>query len=121
MDTAVAFICALLSSVGVGGGNLFIIYLTLIKDLDQQSAQALNMIFYISASAVSLLFHIYKRRINKSALSVAWLPCILGCITGSITALSVNADKLRIYFGIFMILAGGYSLINNIIQCSKNK
>ena len=69
MTEIVSFICAILCGLGLGGGNLLVVYLTRIAGFDQQSAQGLGLIFFVSSTAVCLVIHAVKKRINKSTQS----------------------------------------------------
>ena len=46
-DIIISFICALLAGMGVGGGGILIIYLTLFKNLPQATAQGINLLFFV--------------------------------------------------------------------------
>ena len=54
MKIAIAsFIIALLSGMGIGSGGLLVIYLTLLEKVPQLTAQGINLLFFIFASASS--------------------------------------------------------------------
>ena len=54
---AVSFATGIFASLGLGGGMILIIYLTLFAGVPQLQAQGLNLVFFIPIAAVSLYFH----------------------------------------------------------------
>jgi len=110
-DALCAFIMGGLSGMGIGGGGLLVIYLTLVKGTDQLSAQGLNLYFFVFASCAALFVHCRKRKINYPlALSLALfgMPCAL---FGSYLANLLHPELLKKAFGIMLIIAGGISLL----------
>ena len=45
---------ALVTSLGMGGGAVLLLYLTAVKGMDQLEAQGLNLLFFIPVAVVSL-------------------------------------------------------------------
>lgn len=110
-DMAAAFIVAAMSGLGIGGGGLLIIYLTLIKGIGQIEAQGINLLFFLFASGSSILIHLKKRKINFKLLMILIIFGITGSIAGSMTANAVNPSIIRNIFGIFLIASGGMTLL----------
>ena len=56
-----SFIAALLTgifaSMGVGGGMILIIYLTVFGGFDQLAAQGINLIYFIPIALLSVILH----------------------------------------------------------------
>jgi uncharacterized membrane protein YfcA len=120
-DALAAFLIGALSGMGVGGGGLFVIYLTLIKGVAQIEAQGLNLYFFLIASGASLLVHTVKRNIDhRLVLALAALG-IPSAIFGSSLASRVHPDTVRLVFGIMLVAAGGISLYTTAVSLWKNK
>ena len=121
IDIISAFFMGALSGMGIGGGGLLVIYLTLIRGSDQISAQGINLYFFVFASIAALFVHCRKRRINYKAvllLSSFGMPVsLLGGLLASVT----DPYLLRKFFGIMLILAGGISLFRMAIPYIRNK
>ncbi len=108
---------------GLGGGGLLVVYLTLVKNADQVVAQALNLLFYILAATSSTLSQREKtdKALIRSAVfcSAVALP---GAYLGSVVRGSISDGALRIFFGIFLIIAGvtfGVSSIKKLRAAKK--
>lgn len=93
-----------LAGLGVGGGSLLILWLTLILGIDSGTASTINLLFFITAaSAVSLL-----RWKNGTLHFKKILPAIL---SGSICAALVSLLARQIDSSIIEKLFGGLLLI----------
>ena len=113
LDITVAFLCSLLAGMGVGGGGLLIIYLTLIKNMPQDTAQGINLAFFVVSMALSLIIHIKTRSVYKSILPIALPFCIMGGILGSVLASHIHTQTLKLFFGFFLIICGIISLVKS--------
>ena len=114
MQTVIAALAiALLSGMGVGSGGLLVIYLTLVENTPQLTAQGLNLLFFLFASAASLIVHITKRKIFGGAVLVMGACGIIGSLLGSFVAAHIPADLLGKIFGAMLVISGVMSLKKN--------
>ena len=119
-----AFIVAILSGLGVGGGGLFVIYLALFTDIPQLQIQGINLAFFLFSSTASLLVHLTKRKILWSAVAIMSASGIVGTIFGSMLSIGIDGDVLKKIFGAMLIVSGILSLKNsfrNTLKKQKNK
>lgn len=105
-----AFIIAALSGMGVGGGGLFVIYLSLFTDTPQLIAQGMNLLFFLFSAGASVTVHIKERHIYFVAVGIMAAAGIVGSLLGAYTAGLVNQSLLRKIFGIMLIISGILSL-----------
>ncbi len=105
-----AFLIAALSGMGVGGGGLFVIYLSLFTDTPQLLAQGMNLLFFLFSAGASVTVHIQKRHIYFTAVGIMAGAGILGSLLGAYTAGLVNQGLLRKIFGVMLIISGILSL-----------
>ena len=89
-------VCGLLSGLGIGGGTLLMVWMTGVAALPQQTAQGINLLYFLPSAACALLFHIRNRLIRWDIV----LPAALG---GCVTA---DVSLLRRLFGGFLLLTG---------------
>ncbi|MDD4772217.1 MAG: sulfite exporter TauE/SafE family protein [Eubacteriales bacterium] len=111
LDLSAAFAVALLCGLGVGGGGLFIVYLTLAAGFSQIEAQGINYIFFICAAVTSLILHIKNGRIKLKVLLYIALCGSAGAIAGSICAVYANPEFIRKAFGVCLLSAGVITLL----------
>ncbi len=100
------FILALLTGLGVGSGGLYILYLTLFRDLPQAEAQGLNLIFFITASLAALTVNLIKKRIPFLPVLILFLSGSVGAVFGSLLADRINGRLLSVLFGALLALVG---------------
>lgn len=114
---AVGAILGYLAGLGVGGGSLLILWLTLILQVPHTTARLINLMFFITAAgAVSLI------RWRKGSLKIKKiLPAI---IAGSIAAgifswigFTVDTSLLRKLFGILLLFTGARELLYRPRNC----
>ena len=110
IDVVIAFFTAVLSGMGVGGGGLLLIYLSLFRDVPQLTAQFANLLFFIAASASSLVIHILDRKISAMVLLIVSLGGVIGAFFGSSLASTLDEGVLRITLGAFLFISGTLSL-----------
>ena len=96
-----------LSAWGVGGGTLLLLCMTLFLGVEQREAQAINLLFFLPTAGVSLLFHRKNGYLDKATVKTAALPGALAALAGALLALGLDAEALRIPFGLFLLCAGG--------------
>ena len=115
VDMIAAIIMGALSGMGIGGGGLLVIYLTLIRGADQISAQGINLYFFVFASIAALFIHCRKRRINYSLVLLIAAFGMPVSFLGGLLASVTDPYLLRKIFGIMLIIAGGISLVRMAI------
>lgn len=95
-----------LSGLGVGGGSLLLLWLTLISGLDITQARIINLMFFLPAAVISCTIRFQRGEINIKPL----LPAILAGCTASIifTAVSssLNVTILKKGFGLLLTATG---------------
>ena len=102
----IVFIIAALSGMGVGGGGLFVIYLSLFTATPQLMAQGINLLFFLLCAGSSLLFHLQKRKIYFVAVAIMAGAGIVGSLLGSTVAAQIDESILRKIFGVMLVISG---------------
>jgi uncharacterized membrane protein YfcA len=103
---AVGLVLGYLSGLGIGGGSLLILWLTLVAGIPDKSAQVINLIFFLAAAGtVSVL------RLKKGTLQLREvLPGILaGCLSALIFSLlgqRLDQSLARRLFGGVLLITG---------------
>ena len=101
-----SFIIAVLTGLGVGSGGLYVLYLTLLRDMPQGEAQGLNLIFFIAASSVAAVINTFKKRVSFTAVLLFSVTGILGTLLGAELASLLPSKTLSIVFGVLLVMAG---------------
>ena len=100
-----------LSGLGVGGGSLLILWLTLVVDMPQDTARSINLLFFLPTALIASLFRWKKGTLPFQKV----LPAILGGVGAALlfTWISsyVGRDALRKPFGILLLVTGARELL----------
>lgn len=103
---AVGAILGFLSGLGVGGGSLLMLWLTLVLGLEHGIARNINLLFFLPAAVIASLF-----RWKQGALHIKKiLPAVVaGCISAALFALlsrQLDISLLKKLFGGLLLLTG---------------
>lgn len=95
-----------LSGLGVGGGSLLILWLTLVLNFEQNIARSINLLFFIPCAIITTLF-----RWRQGSLDIkSTIPAIIfGCISAgifSILSKIVDIAILKKIFGVLLLCIG---------------
>ena len=102
----VSTVLGFLSGLGVGGGSLLILWLTLIVNVPQEIARNINLMFFLPTAVISSLFRWKKGKLELKKV----LPSMLGGVVAAMlfTWLSrhISSDGLQAPFGILLLITG---------------
>lgn len=103
---AVGTLLGFLSGLGVGGGSLLVLWLTLVLGKDPEIARGVNLLFFLPSAAIACLFHRKQGRLDFREV----LPAIAaGCVcAGAFSLLSagMELELLKKLFGGLLIVTG---------------
>lgn len=112
VSTAVSFLCAALSALGMGGGGLLLIYLTVYAGMDQLAGQSINLVFFVPVSITAIFFHAKNKLIRwKIALRCVILG-VPGVYFGWKLAMLLEAEYLSRLFGVLLLVIGLRELLS---------
>lgn len=121
MPIIIGVIAGMVTAIGMGGGTVLILLLTLLLNLPQHSAQAINLIFYVPTAITSIIINLKNKSIDfKLGFSII-IWGVLGSIIGAIFSSRVNINLLRKCFGIFLLFIAIYEIYNYYNEYIKNK
>ena len=106
----VGTLIALLSGMGVGGGGLFAVYLSMFTDIPQLSVQGYNLLFFLFSAGASVIIQLFRRKIPFFAVGIMILSGVAGASAGFLMTSVISADLLRRLFGIMLVSGGIVSL-----------
>lgn len=106
IQALVGFLSGIIASMGLGGGFVLLIWLTLFEDVAQRSAQGINLLFFLPIALVSVIMHLRAGLIDKK-LVLSLIPGgIVGAILGTIGSQVVGNDLLRKLYALFLLAFG---------------
>lgn len=121
MNAIVGFLSGIIASMGLGGGFVLLIWLTLFQDMEQRSAQGINLLFFLPIAAVSVIMHLRAGLIDKK-LVLKFIPGgIIGAVLGTIGAQVIGNDLLRKLYALFLLGFGLRELFRRSPQKEDSK
>ena len=95
-----------LTGLGVGGGSLLILWLTLVLEMSQTAARGINLLFFLPSAAISC----YLRWKQGSVTLKKILPAIFaGCAAAAVFSListRIDLEILKKLFGVLLLATG---------------
>ncbi|GHU55967.1 hypothetical protein FACS1894132_12830 [Clostridia bacterium] len=101
-----AFFTGILASLGLGGGMVLILYLTLFTGVNQIDAQGINLIFFLPIAVLSLIFHTKNKLVEWKIILPAIVTGCIGAFIGSFIAGNIETAMLSKLFGGFVLIIG---------------
>lgn len=98
------FIAGIVTGLGMGGGTILILLLSLFMGLEQHIAQATNLVFFIPTSLAAIIINIKQKNVNLKIATIISIFGIVGSIIGSIISEKISSDLLRKWFAIFVFI-----------------
>lgn len=116
-----ALLAGLLSGIiggmGLGGGAVLIIYLTVFRDVEQLKAQGVNLLFFIPIALVAVIIYAFKKQIKwRITLPVA-AGGIIGAVGGFFLTDIIGGGLTAKLFGGFLVILS----VKEIFSKSKNR
>ena len=106
----VGALIALISGLGIGGGGLFAVYLSIFTDIPQLAVQGYNLLFFLFSAGASVIVQLFKRKIPFLAVGIMIAGGVIGALLGTAVAGRLPSGLLRKIFGIMLISGGIVSL-----------
>ena len=116
MEIILPFLICALMGMGVGGGGLLVIYLTLYLALPQLSAQGTNLCLFVIVGAFSLLYHFKKGQVKIRYAIIMLALGVPGSILFSRLTVHINPAYPKVALGVLLIVCGASTLYNIIVK-----
>ena len=96
----------IIGAMGLGGGAVLIIYLSVFTETEQLVSQGINLMFFIPIGLIAVIIYAFKKQIKwKTTLTVAaW--GLLGAVIGLMLTDLLGGDLTAKLFGGLLILIG---------------
>lgn len=109
------------SGTGMGGGTILILVLSVFLGVEQHTAQATNLVFFVPTSISAIIVSIKSRLIEwKIGITLA-ISGVIGAIIGANISTRLEVKSLKRYFGIFLSLIAIYEIYSIIKEYKRGK
>ena len=106
MEAIIGFATGILASMGLGGGFILVVWLTLFENVGQKAAQGINVLFFLPIAFIALILHLKNHLVNKTLVKKMMLGGIIGAVIGTLGSNVIANDLLRKLFALFLIAFG---------------
>lgn len=103
-EILIGLISGIVSGLGMGGGTILILLLSLLLGIEQHIAQATNVIFFVPTAIAAITIFIKNKNIKFKIGIPICIFGIIGAVIGAMISTKMNVNTLKKYFGIFLIL-----------------
>ena len=121
MNILVGLITGAAASMGLGGGFILLVYLSVFTSTAQDTAQGINLLFFLPIALLSPIIHIKNKLINLKLVGkylILGLPC---AVIGSIVAGVIDVEILRKLFAAFLLYIGIAQLFRGTKKSESQK
>ena len=101
---AVGTVLGFLAGLGVGGGSLLILWLTLVLGTSADTAAGINLLFFLPSAVTASLFRLKQGKLDIKRILPALAAGILSAAFFSLLAQELDTEVLRKPFGILLIV-----------------
>lgn len=102
----VGTVLGFLSGLGIGGGSLLILWLTLVLDMPQETARIINLLFFLPSAFISCLFRWKQGSLNLFKILPAIIAGCLGALLFAQLGINLDTKLLKKLFGWLLIITG---------------
>lgn len=117
----IGLIAGVIGSLGMGGGTVLILLLSVYSEVEQHIAQGTNVIFFAPMAITAIIMFIKQKRINFKIAIPICIWGLIGATIGANISSKMNVGVLRKFFGGFLILIAIYQIYSSFKMYKKEK
>ena len=95
-----------LSGLGIGGGSLLMLWLTLVLDMQQTAARTVNLLFFLPSAAVACCYRKKQGTLDVKKMLPAIAGGCIGALLGTWLGSALDTLWLKKGFGILLLITG---------------
>lgn len=104
LEITFGIIAGIITGLGMGGGTILILLLSLFLGMEQHVAQATNLIFFIPTAIAAIVINGKQKNVHiKLGIEIS-LYGIIGAILGAIISENLEAQTLKKWFAVFIFM-----------------
>lgn len=106
VNVLVGTVLGFLSGLGVGGGSLLLLWMTLVVGADPGQARVMNLMFFLPCAIIATALRWKQSKPDWNHILPAAGAGLLGAVLGNLIAPSLPQALLKKAFGVLFLLAG---------------
>lgn len=106
IEALAGFLSGIIGAMGLGGGAVLLIYLSLFKEVDQLKAQGINLLFFIPIGILSVIIFAIKKQIKWKKVLFLSASGLVGAALGVWLSGFIGSEIISKIFGGLLAAAG---------------
>lgn len=119
-EIIIGIVAGIVGGMGMGGGTILILCLSMFSGIEQHVAQATNVIFFVPTAIAAISIFIKNKTINFKVGIPVFLWGLLGAFIGAMISSRMEVGILRKCFGAFLIIIAIYQSYSLFFKKDKN-
>jgi len=102
----VAVALGFLAGLGVGGGSLLVLWLTLVLDQPASEVRIINLLFFLPTAVITSFIRWRKKQLDLRGI---WPAAVAGCLAAVLFTWiggKMDTQMLRLPFGAILVITG---------------
>lgn len=120
-EILIGAVSGIFSGIGMGGGTVLIVLLTIFVGLEQHIAQATNLIYFIPTAISAIIVNYREKNIDTKLAKMISFYGVIGAVIGAIISVNTDVQKLRKIYGIFLAIIAIHEIYTLIKEYKLNK
>ena len=117
----IGLISGIVGGLGMGGGTILILLLTMFSNIEQHIAQGTNVVFFIPTAIAAIIIFIKNKNIKFKIGIPICLWGLVGTFIGATISTRLEMNILRKCFGVFLIIIAIYQTYSLYKRYRKEK
>lgn len=102
----VAVVLGFLAGLGVGGGSLLVLWLTLVLNQPTDEVRIINLLFFLPAAVITSLIRWRKKQLDISGVLPAAVAGCIAAILFTWLGSKLDTQALKLPFGVILVITG---------------
>lgn len=120
-EILIGILSGVVTALGMGGGSILILFLSIFNNMNQHLIQGTNLIFFIPTSIAAIYINIKNKTIDYKISKIIIFFGIIGTIIGCKLSFKFEDDNLKKYFGVFLLFIAVLEIYSFIKQYKIDK
>ena len=121
MPILFGIIAGIVTGLGMGGGTVLILLLSLFMNLEQHIAQATNLVFFIPTALAAIIINIKQKNVDKKVALKVSIFGIMGAVVGAIVSEQMSSENLKKYFATFILIIALHEIYVQYREYNRSK
>ena len=109
-EIIIGLIAGIVGGMGMGGGTVLILLLSIFSNVEQHVAQGANVIFFVPTAIAAIMVFIKNKNLRLKVGIPICLWGLVGTTIGAIISSRMDVKILRKCFGIFLLIIACYQI-----------